>query len=551
MKENNFNLTNNFTENELDKIKEIKSGKKNINIKKSIIKRNEIHNDFGQHLTYNKKLLYELDSLPKEINQLFRKSLDKYKFKEEVYVPNSMRISKKEYYNKNYMLINLVKTHYIIQGEKNKVKNISKETKKFSNQYKLVKNDNKNRQKEYLLYLENEYKKKYNNKKIELNYRYDENIFTPSFLLDLNFGNNIELDAIKYRLNNDSYLTESKHDRNMINKFYDVINRDDKNEDNKNNKGLKKLDTNINKEDEKLIKIKNELKEQIKIKNMTKKEYFDYSNKLKKEIKKIKSLIEDNEYQLSNEPAYNNTKNSDFNFISTMKGKNTFNNAYESPEKDNKEIKSKNSKIKNNLLFELDNSKEKKRKDEKTSISYIKKNNSNNKKNSNLIKKIPKLALTEIIPKYLNEKKKNKKEMKEYHLNKLYNALSARTNSNNIDIPFKQLNSYFTKYNPNMKLPKLNNLKGSNIHGLVESLQNNAKDNSISNISKLSENIKQEINVFKKGNDFEDKNENIKTENIIIQNNKILELQYDFVDSLLSNKRYFISKKKKKLYSFV
>ena len=544
MKENNFNLTNNFTENELDKIKEIKSGKKNINIKKSIIKRNEIHNDFGQHLTYNKKLLYELDSLPKEINQLFRKSLDKYKFKEEVYVPNSMRISKKEYYNKDYMLINLVKTHYIIQGEKNKVKNISKETKKFSNQYKLVKNDNKNRQKEYLLYLENEYKKKYNNKKNELNYRYDENIFTPSFLLDLNFGNNIELDAIKYRLNNDSYLTESKHDRNMINKFYDVINRDDKNEDNKNNKGLKKLDTNINKEDEKLIKIKNELKEQIKIKNMTKKEYFDYSNKLKKEIKKIKSLIEDNEYQLSNEPAYNNTKNSDFNFISTMKGKNTFNNAYESPEKDNKEIKSKNSKIKNNLLFELDNSKEKKRKDEKTSISYIKKNNSNNKKNSNLIKKIPKLALTEIIPKYLNEKKKNKKEMKEYHLNKLYNALSARTNSNNIDIPFKQLNSYFTKYNPNMKLPKLNNLKGSNIHGLVESLQNNAKDNSISNISKLSENIKQEINVFKKGNDFEDKNENIKTENIIIQNNKILELQYDFVDSLLSNKRDFISKSK-------
>ena len=544
MKENNFNLTNNFTENELDKIKEIKSGKKNINIKKSIIKRNEIHNDFGQHLTYNKKLLYELDSLPKGLNQLFRKSLDKYKFKEEVYVPNSMRISKKEYYNKNYMLINLVKTHYIIQGEKNKVMNISKETKKFSNQYKLVKNDNKNRQNEYLLYLENEYKKKYNNKKNELNYRYDENIFTPSFLLDLNFGNNIELDAIKYRLNNDSYLTESKHDRNMINKFYDVINRNDKDEDNKNNKGLKKLDTNINKEDEKLIKIKNELKEQIKIKNMTKKEYFDYSNKLKKEIKKIKSLIEDNEYQLSNEPAYNNTKNSDFNFISTMKGKNTFNNAYESPEKDNKEIKSKNSKIKNNLLFELDNSKEKKRKDEKTSISYIKKNNNNNKKNSNLIKKIPKLALTEIIPKYLNEKKKNKKEMKEYHLNKLYNALSARTNSNNIDIPFKQLNSYFTKYNPNMKLPKLNNLKGSNIHGLVESLQNNAKDNSISNISKLSENIKQEINVFKKGNDFEDKNENIKTENIIIQNNKILELQYDFVDSLLSNKRDFISKSK-------
>ena len=134
--------------------------------------------------------------------------------------------------------------------------------------------------------------------------------------------------------------------------------------------------------------------------------------------------------------------------------------------------------------------------------------------------------------------------MKEYHLNKLYNALSTRTNSNNVDIPFKQLNLYFTKYNPNMKLPKLNNLKGSNIHGLVESLQNTAKDNSISNISKLNENVKQEINIFKNGNDFEDKNKNIRTDNIIIQNDKILGLQYDFVDSLLSNKRDFISESK-------
>ena len=35
------------------------------------------------------------------MNQFFRKSLDKYKFKMEVYVPQSMRISKKEYYDKN------------------------------------------------------------------------------------------------------------------------------------------------------------------------------------------------------------------------------------------------------------------------------------------------------------------------------------------------------------------------------------------------------------------------------------------------------------------
>ena len=57
------------------------------NFKKTIIRRNsKIHNDFGRRLTYNKKILSELDSLPSNIYKLFRKSLDKYKFNLEVYV---------------------------------------------------------------------------------------------------------------------------------------------------------------------------------------------------------------------------------------------------------------------------------------------------------------------------------------------------------------------------------------------------------------------------------------------------------------------------------
>ena len=37
----------------------------------------------------------------------------------EVYVPHSMRISKKEYYDKNYILNKLVKTQFKIEREKN------------------------------------------------------------------------------------------------------------------------------------------------------------------------------------------------------------------------------------------------------------------------------------------------------------------------------------------------------------------------------------------------------------------------------------------------
>ena len=193
---NNYNSEIRKNLNEVNSTDKIKLNKKfKFNLKKNIIKRNNLHNDFGHQLTYNKKVSNELDTLPKEMNQFFRKSLNKYNFHMEVYVPKSMRISKKEYYNKNYMLNNIVNTNFKIENEKNKIMKIKKETGKFSKQYQIVKDNNKNKQKEYLLDLVNEYKKK-DIKEIE--YKKDENIFTPSFLLDVNYGNNINVDMYKY-----------------------------------------------------------------------------------------------------------------------------------------------------------------------------------------------------------------------------------------------------------------------------------------------------------------------------------------------------------------
>ena len=522
----NSNEEKELNNNIMNKTEEMKTGKNfKINIKKNIIKRRNIHNDFGHKLTYNKKLSCELDSLPKNMNQFFRKSLDKYKFQMEVYVPQSMRISKKEYYDKNYMLNNLVRTQFKIEGEKNKISKIAKETKKFSNQYKLVKSDNQNKQKEYLLGLEKEYK----NKKLkEISYKKDENIFTPSFLLDVNYGNNLESDTYKYGQNNDFYLDESKRDKYLLQKFYDVINRKDKKEENN-----QKIDENINKEDDKITQIKNELKEQLKIQNMTRKEYFNYSNKLKKEINKIKDMIESGSktnYKINN-------KSTDFNKLekNTKKEKNINSYTYKSTEKNDKVNKPNNLKMEKNkiILSELNLSNK-----ENEGRKKLKKYNNNveNIKKMNLIDKIPKLTLKKINQK-VNKNKGEIKDSKEFKLNQLYNTLSTRLNSNNSELPYKQMNQYFLMYSPK-KLPKVNIEKGSNIHGLVETAQNIINDNNIVGFSKLNESLKKDIydnNNNKKFENYKDKG--VETENIINLDKKILGLHYEFADSLLSNKR--------------
>jgi hypothetical protein len=442
----------------------------------------------------------------------------------EVYVPQSMRISKKEYYDKNYMLNNLVRTQFKIEGEKNKISKIAKETKKFSNQYKLVKSDNQNKQKEYLLNLEKEYK---NKKMKEITYKKDENIFTPSFLLDTNYGNNLESDMYKYGQNNDFYLDESKRDEYLLQKFYDVINRKDQKEENN-----QLMIENKNEEEDKIKQIKNELKEQLKIQNMTRKEYFNYSNKLKKEINKIKGMIMIENGNKTNFKIKNNS--TDFNEFDkkTKNEKNILAYTYRSTGEKNKVNNKPNNlkKEKNKIVLSEINLSNKENEGRKKPKKNNKNNIIENKTKSNLIDKIPKLILKKV-----NQKKGEIKETKEFRLNQLYNTLSTRLNSKNSEMPYKQMNQYFMKYSPK-KLPKVNVEKGSNIHGLVESAQNIINDNNIIGFSKLNESLKKDIFDNNKINE-NFKNKGVETENIINLDKKILGLHYEFADSLLSNKR--------------
>jgi hypothetical protein len=341
MKEERKNPTLNLNENEINgssneenEINDNNNGEEKHNKQKNnLIIRNRGHSDFGHQLTYHKKLENELDTLPNDISKFFRHSLDKYQFQLEVYVPHSMVISKKEYYDKNYMLNNLVRTEDIIQDKKNQIALISKETKKFSHQYEFVKNENMSHQLGYLNKIEQLYKNKgYNTTGI--NYKKEDNIFSPSFLLDTKYGTNSQTDVVKYGNNNNK--KEYKIDKWLLNKFDEVIlkkkkGKKEKNEVQNKNEGPMLEDEN----DQKLLaQIKKELDEQIRVQNMTKQEYSQHSRKIKNDIEIIKNTINNfkelNEYfkKKKNNYKYNSRYDNNNNLNSSLdKKRNNGNNS--------------------------------------------------------------------------------------------------------------------------------------------------------------------------------------------------------------------------------
>ena len=525
---------------------------------RNIINKNRGHSEFGRQLTYNKKLENELDTLPNDLNKFFRQSLDKYKFQLEVYVPHSMVISKKEYYHKNYMLNNLVKTEDIIKDKKNQIAHISKETRKFSHQYELVKKENMPHQLNYLSKIEKLYKNKgYNTTGI--NYKKDDNIFNPSFLLDSKYGSNSNADVIKYGQSN--YKREYKIDKMLLNKFDQYIQKKNKGVERKeSNEKLKRNDTILEDDDEKqkyLAQIKKELEEQIKIQNMTQEEYSLHSNKIKKEIQSIKDTINNfkdlNDYFITKKQSRKYKTNKSNESIQNNNSKDNIQDKENKNEKNGtKKVVNFNSDIflsskgmkdyskgKNENLPEIQNTSKYRRLNKSEEITKskigLKKHTIETKK-----KEIPKLLLKGIDnnnnnmePIYLSERKL-KEIQKEKNLALLYDKLNNRT-SNSL-FPYKQVNQYFTKYTPR-RIPVANPDKGSNIHGLVEEVQNIINENNFAGFARLNNNEKRDIRIKYKTKEDENINKkNVDDDYIINLDNKILGMHYDVTDKLLSNK---------------
>ena len=174
-----------------------KKSPRNVKIRLRKISSRKRKNNPYEILSSQKKIENEIGSMTKKNRNEFRDALNKYSFDSEVFIPKSISINKNEYKQKNYLLNNLVSFECKSQERKKIVEPLRKETDRFTKQYKLIKDENEEHQKHYLKNLENYYQDiGYNVNSIE--YKNTENIFSPSSVLDHNFGINIQDDAYKY-----------------------------------------------------------------------------------------------------------------------------------------------------------------------------------------------------------------------------------------------------------------------------------------------------------------------------------------------------------------
>ena len=309
-------------ENNEEELKKIKQSKIKL-MKHFFQKKNKSKNNI---FSLQKKVKNELKTLPAESRHIFHVALKKHSFDKEVFIPSSLRITQKEYKDKDYMLNTLVAFENKMNKQKKYVEPLRKENNIFAKRYKYIKEENLEHQKDYIKTVQ----KLYENmgyKRSGIEFKNFENLFSPSFVLDHDFGKNVKIDSYKY--SNIEYKKDFQIDQNLIKKFEKGVKetKDNKNRarykeledesgviiddyenmnktaDEKNKENLIKLEKEIliqmEKEKEKEQKrkelelIKKSLIEEERIKNMTKREYFFYNLQLKRDIQKINESLEE------------------------------------------------------------------------------------------------------------------------------------------------------------------------------------------------------------------------------------------------------------------
>ena len=514
----------------------------------------------NQYLSNKEKIANEFLLMNTDTKKDIRSALNKHTFQEEVFIPTPLRITKKEYIGKDYLLNNLVSFERNFLKKKNFLQPLNTETKRFTKQYQLIMDENKEHQMHYLGNLQKFYKEK--------GYRLDgignvKEIFSPSFLLDNNFGINIVDDAFRYGYK--EYKTDFNGDGKLLKKWKDGIsetkdnrNKLSKESEEKDINAIFERETDINKKkieleqerankefNEKIESIKQKLLEENKIRNMSRKDYFKYSSDLKEEINKTKKSIED----LSSTNASINKSND--NKLKKLP-KNIIHKTYKiihpSHEKNYKQKivfqsinKTRNS-TENNLTNKLR---------VKSIISSPKKNNDffisldqdkDNNKNKRLLPKIQILSTEEQLKGVSKEKgkikqvknSKSKKQLKE--LNDLYYLVSTNKENFFEKYPNKSVEKYFKKYTKK-KLPVLNVKRGSNVNGLFDDFQQIVNKKNFNKIAKSSNEIKKEFRNNK------DSSFNIIANNKLFDVEKIQELDdkipvmhYIFAEELMIKK---------------
>ena len=482
------------------------------------------HSYFGKKISNKKKIEEELFSLSKENRTIFTKALKKHNFQMEVYIPQNL--TNKEQGDKALLINQLIHIDKINKKIKEFINPINTETNQFSQQYRLIKGD-KGRKKSYMKNVEKLYQLNGYDKDV-IEYKENENIFAPSFLLDQNFGKDQQKDASKYINKRQDFAK----DHLLLQKFDDIIWKKEENKGITERRFYNKENWNYIYNHERDEQLKKEVIEEQKIMNMTKKQYRKYKNKLKKEIYLIKkklSELDKTKTMFNASPSTRDPQTITIQTIATGASSNRFPNVKEKIIEDKKAIDMKK-RIKNdddnniflssrgldlqtdfnkilpsiNSIVEAKSSKE------------IVKQNSNTIENSTRKRKKP----TRRDKKNLSRRKKNQN---------LYKLLSDKVGYK--DIHIKDIEKEFRKYS-SKKLPKLNLNNGSNIHGFLSDFQNQVKDNSFKNIAKGNENIRIDMNKRV------DSNYNIALKNKIEKvDDTINNLHFSVLERLLANNR--------------
>ena len=118
----------------------------------------------NKYLSNKEKIENEILLMNKETKNDIKLALNKYTFNNEVFIPTPLRITKKEYIGKNYLLNNLVNFERNNLRMKNYITPLNTEAKIFAKQYQLIMDENKEHQSNYLGNLQNFYKQKGYNK---------------------------------------------------------------------------------------------------------------------------------------------------------------------------------------------------------------------------------------------------------------------------------------------------------------------------------------------------------------------------------------------------
>ena len=379
-----------------------------------------------------------LNILPTKTQFSFRQALSPYKFKDEIFIPNTLEI-KKEFSNKNYFYNNLVKFNQNLYYNKKKLKNLNDDTNKFSKQYKLIRAENENNNNNYLynvteLYKINGYDMK------NLNYTKKDNLFEQSILTE-NDKN------IENTLKKENYFDIKKETNYLYKTEKIIINKEYKPNEEEKKKEIKKRKIkfkNINEINENHQKKLNEIKLNHKyLNNISLKELKTKNNNLKKEINDI-------EYSLK-----------------CLSQENIF---------DDNKYKNKNIKLLNKI-------------NTKSLHNFL---NNNKKSKTNLISINNKKMFR---PKSLNNIKEQ--EYKSKKLNNIYNKIME----NNYENESKNIFNYIEKYT-NFNLPTINYQKGSNLRSMFKNMKNNSKNlNTIKIASNINDIYLSNYNKYEKNND--------------------------------------------------